>query len=76
MFWRVDIDIRAQSVSADDHYDVGNPDARSDSGWLAPASSIETSLAEACATQDPNLTSLAAELSQVVDHLLRPDRPT
>jgi hypothetical protein len=117
LFWRVDIDIRAESIAADDHYDAGNPDARRDTGWLAPASAIEnaiaaakaaarghaataddllrrgcerighcpaatrnqadaiTNLAEACATKDPSLTSQAAELSQLVDHLLRSGPP-
>ena len=117
LFWRVDIDIRANSAAADDLYDAGNPDARSDTGWSGPASAIEnaiaatkaaargqadaadgllrrgcerighdpgptagladaiTSLADACATQEPDLRNLAAEVSQVVDRLLRPARP-
>jgi hypothetical protein len=45
LFWRVDIDIRTDSVAADDLYDVGNPDARSDAGWSAPASAIENAIA-------------------------------
>jgi hypothetical protein len=45
LFWRVDIDIRARSVAADDRYDVSNPDARSDAGWSAPASAIENAIA-------------------------------
>jgi hypothetical protein len=45
LFWRVDIDIRARSVAADDLYDVGNPDARSDTGWSGPASAIEDAIA-------------------------------
>jgi hypothetical protein len=141
LFWRVDIDIRADSVSlfhppldcprtlglrstdekgsvaTDDHYDLGHPDAFSDTGWSAPASAIEnaiaaikaaargqadiadallrrggqrighdlgptsdladaiTSLADVCATQEPGLADMAAEVRQVADHLLRPDRP-
>ena len=117
LFWRVDIDIRANSVAADDLHDVGNPDARSEAGWSAPASAIEnaiaaikaavrgqadtadgllgrgckrighdpgptadladaiTSLAEACAAQEPRLTTMAAEVRQVADHLLRAPRP-
>jgi hypothetical protein len=117
LFWRVDIDIRADSIAADDLYDAGNPDARSDTGWSAPASAIEnaiaaikaavrgqadaadvllhhggerighvpgstadlaetvTSLADACATQDPRLATMAAEVHQVADHLLRSARP-
>ena len=45
LFWRVDIDIRADSVAADDLYDAGNPDARSDTGWSGPASAIENAIA-------------------------------
>jgi hypothetical protein len=45
LFWRVDIDIRADSVATDDLYDAGNPDARSDTGWSAPASAIENAVA-------------------------------
>lgn len=45
LFWRVDIDIRASSVAADDLYDVGNPDARSDTGGSGPASAIENAIA-------------------------------
>ncbi len=115
LFWRVDIDIRSDSVAADDHYDVGNPDARSDTGWSAPASAIEnaiaaikaaargqtdiadglvrrgyerighhpgstadladaiTSLSQACVAQEPGLATMADEVSQVADHLLRSD---
>lgn len=41
LFWRVDLDIRAASVAADDSYDNSNPDARSEDGWSRPASAIE-----------------------------------
>ena len=117
LFWRVDIDIRARSVAADDLYDAGNPDARSDTAWSGPANAIEdaiaatkaagrgqadtadgllrrgfeqighdpeptanlayaiTSLADTCASQEPSLTNLAAEVSQVVDGLLRSAGP-
>jgi hypothetical protein len=117
LFWRVDIDIRANSVAADDLHDAGNPDARDEAGWSAPASAIEnaiaaikatargqadtadgmldrgfkrighdpgpsadladaiTSLADACAAQEPRLTRMAAEVRQVADHLLRPTSP-
>ncbi|HTS96434.1 MAG TPA: hypothetical protein VMI33_07420 [Streptosporangiaceae bacterium] len=117
LFWRVDIDIRADSIAADDLYDIGNPDAHSDTGWSAPASAIEnaiaaikaaargqadtadsllrrgcerierdhgstadladaiTGLADACATQEPRLAGMAAEVRQVADHLLRSARP-
>ena len=111
LFWRVDIDIRARSIAADDLYDVGNPDARSDAGRSDPASAIEdaiaaiksavhgqagtadtllrrgcerighdpgsiaylasaiTSLADACATKEPRLARMAAEIHQVVDQI-------
>jgi len=117
LFWRVDIDILADSVAADDHPDASNPDARSDEGWSAPASAIEnaiaaikaaarghadtadgllrrgcerighnlgpsadpadtiTNLADACAALEPGLTNMAAEVSQLADHVLRPNRP-
>lgn len=117
LFWRVDIDIRAYSVATGDLYDADNPDARSDTGWSAPASAIEnaiaaikaaargqadaadvllrrggerighvpgstadladavTSLADVCATQEPRLARMAAEVRQVADHLLRSARP-
>ncbi len=45
LFWRVDIDIRARSVAADDLYDADNLDARSDTGWSGPASAIENAIA-------------------------------
>jgi len=45
LFWRIDVDIRANSVAADDRYDAGNPDARSEAGWSAPASAIENAVA-------------------------------
>jgi hypothetical protein len=118
LFWRLDIDIRADSVATDDQYDARHPDARSDEGWSAPASAIEdaiaaikaarrgqadtasrllrrggerigddtgphadladaiTSLADACASQEPQLARLAAEISLVADRLLRSNRPS
>jgi len=117
LFWRVDIDIRADSIAADDLYDADNPDAHGDTGWSAPASAIEnaiaaikaaargqadtadillrrgcerighnpgstvdladaiTSLADACATQEPRLARMAAEVRQVADHFRRSARP-
>ncbi len=45
LFWRVDLDIRADSVAADDRCDVGNRDVRSEAGWSAPASAIENAVA-------------------------------
>lgn len=113
LYWRVDIDIRTNSVAAGDRCDTGHPDARSDTGGSGPAGAIEdavaairaaargqadaadgllrrgferighdpgptadladaiTSLADACATQEPDLRYMAAEVSQV----LRPARP-
>jgi hypothetical protein len=117
LFWRVDIDIRANSIAADDLHDAGNPDARNEAGWSAPASAIEnaivaikaaargqadaadgllrrgfkrighdpgptvdladaiTSLADACAAEEPRLMRMAAEVRQVADHLVRAARP-
>jgi hypothetical protein len=45
LFWRVDLDIRARSVAADDSYDEGNPAARDMTGWSRPASAIENAIA-------------------------------
>ena len=45
LFWRVDIDIRARSVAADDLYDADNPEARSDTRWSSPASAIDNAIA-------------------------------
>jgi hypothetical protein len=45
LFWRVDIDIRARSVAADDLLDAGGPDARSDTGWSGPADAIDDAIA-------------------------------
>jgi predicted nucleotidyltransferase len=45
VFWRVDLDVRARSVAADDSYDDGNPAARDESGWSRPASAIENAIA-------------------------------
>jgi len=45
LFWRVDLDIRAASVAADDDYDVANPSARNQAGWSRPASAIENAVA-------------------------------
>jgi predicted nucleotidyltransferase len=45
LFWRVDLDIRARSVAADDSYDDGNPAARDAAGWSPPASAIENAVA-------------------------------
>lgn len=44
LFWRVDLDIRARSVAADDSYDDGNPAARDTTGWSRPASAIENAI--------------------------------
>jgi hypothetical protein len=45
VFWRLDLDVRAGSVSAYDRYDDDNPAARSTSGWSRPASAIENATA-------------------------------
>jgi len=45
LFWRVDLDIRAASVGADNSYDDANPAARSEAGWSRPASAIENAVA-------------------------------
>jgi predicted nucleotidyltransferase len=45
LFWRVDLDIRARSVAADDSYDDGSPLARDATGWSPPASAIENAIA-------------------------------
>jgi hypothetical protein len=45
LFWRVDLDIRARSVAADDSCDEGNPAARDPTGWSRPASAIENAIA-------------------------------
>jgi hypothetical protein len=45
LFWRVDLDVRARSVAADDSYDDGNPAARDTAGWSLPASAIENAAA-------------------------------
>lgn len=37
LFWRVDLDIRASSVAADDNYDAANPTVFSDAGWSQPS---------------------------------------
>jgi predicted nucleotidyltransferase len=45
LFWRVDLDVRARSVAADDSYDDGNPAARDATGWSPAASAIENAIA-------------------------------
>jgi hypothetical protein len=45
LFWRVDLDVRARPVAADDSYDDGNPAARDATGWSLPASAIENAVA-------------------------------
>ena len=45
LFWRVDIDIRADSAATDDRCDAGSPDTRSDTGWSAPAGAMENAIA-------------------------------
>lgn len=60
---RVDVDIRAESVASGDHYDAGNPGARSDAGWSAPASAMEKAGAV--------LKAAARGRTATVDDLLR-----
>jgi predicted nucleotidyltransferase len=45
LFWRVDLDVRARSVAADDSYDDGNPAAGDATGWSPAASAIENAVA-------------------------------
>lgn len=45
LFWRVDVEIRAASVAADNAYDGANPADRSEAGWSRPASAIENAAA-------------------------------
>ena len=45
LFWRIDLDIRAASIAADDAYDAANIEARSEAGWSRPASAIENAVA-------------------------------
>ena len=45
LFWRIDLDIRARSVAADDSCDEGNTAARDMTGWSRPASAIENAIA-------------------------------
>lgn len=45
LFWRIDLDIRADSVAAEDGYDATNPAAYSEAGWSRPASAIENAIA-------------------------------
>jgi hypothetical protein len=44
LFWRVDVDARARSVAADDHFDESNPAARGDD-WSLPASVLANAIA-------------------------------
>jgi len=46
-----------------------------DPGSTADLADAIISLANACASQEPRLARTAAEIHQVADHLLRPDRP-
>lgn len=59
LFWRVDLDIRAVSVAANDCYDVGNPAAHSEAEWSRPASAIENAIAaiKAAVRRQGNITA-------------------
>jgi len=60
LFWRIDLDIRTQSIASDE-YDVDNPLARSEDGWSRPASAIENAVAALKAVMR-NQPDKAAEL--------------
>jgi hypothetical protein len=59
LFWRVDLDVRARSVAADDSYDDGNLAARDATGWSPPASAIENAIAaiKSCVRDRTDVTS-------------------
>ena len=44
LFWRVDLDVRAESIAADDDYDMHNPQARGEN-WSLAASALENAAA-------------------------------
>ncbi len=44
LFWRIDLDIRAESIATDDDYDSDNPHAHG-TNWSLPASAIENAVA-------------------------------
>lgn len=44
LFWRIDLDIRAQSIAADDNHDLDNPQAQG-TNWSFPASALENAVA-------------------------------
>ncbi len=45
LFWRIDLDVRARSVAADDNYDAVSRAASIEAGWSRPASAIENAVA-------------------------------
>lgn len=46
LFWRLDLDVRAESVAGDPGYDSGNPRARAaDDEWSRPASALANATA-------------------------------
>jgi hypothetical protein len=67
--------VRGQADAADGLLRRGVERIGHDPGPTADLAGAITSLAAACATQETSLTSMAAEVSQVVDRLLRSTRP-
>lgn len=45
LFWRIDLDVRAEVVAGSDDYDSDNPAARDDSGWNGAASALANAVA-------------------------------
>lgn len=66
---------RGQADAADGLLRRGFERIGHDPGPTADLADAITSLADACAAQEPDLRNMAAEVRQVVDRLLRPARP-
>jgi predicted nucleotidyltransferase len=75
LFWRVDLDVRARSVSGNDHYDDDNPAARSDAGWSRPASAIENATAAVKAAARHHDETAAGLLSRGLADFCAADDP-
>jgi hypothetical protein len=67
--------VRGQAEIADDVLRRGCERIGHDPGSLADLASAITSLADACAAQEPDLTNIAAQVGQMADHLLRSKHP-